>query len=245
MEPDREYIYWTFTAAAQSIAAFVALLLAGYALVHQLMAAAREEDETLEEVHRSLQETYHKRLVFLGWTTGIAIVGSLAVVYTNSMPFWGRPFLVAVIAAFDLTAIAAGLTFAVSIVNPRKYRTRASKELEEVQEKIKPTGKKEADSVFFHAFIELEKIVRDTLHSRDLYIPSRGVPRMSYSFRRMVDALYQNELISARLRDELLEVNKYRNLVFHGHVSEVDRAMLERVEIAKQHLAEELVAKNP
>ncbi len=45
-----DYIYWTFSAASQSIAALVALLLAGYALVHTLMEAAREKDDSLEEI---------------------------------------------------------------------------------------------------------------------------------------------------------------------------------------------------
>ena len=40
-----DYIYWTFSAAAQSISALVAFLLTGYALVHTIMESARERDD--------------------------------------------------------------------------------------------------------------------------------------------------------------------------------------------------------
>ena len=45
-----DYIYWTFSSAAQSVSAFAALLLTGYAIVHNLMDSVRERDDTLEEI---------------------------------------------------------------------------------------------------------------------------------------------------------------------------------------------------
>ena len=60
-----DYIYWTFSSAAQSISAFIAFLLVGYALVHNLMEAARDRDDTLEDLHMALRLSYHKRLTVL------------------------------------------------------------------------------------------------------------------------------------------------------------------------------------
>lgn len=65
-----DHIYWTFSAAAQSIAAFVAFLLTGYALVYTLMDAAREKDDTLEEIHTLLRKKYHAYLTLLTCVTG-------------------------------------------------------------------------------------------------------------------------------------------------------------------------------
>jgi uncharacterized protein YutE (UPF0331/DUF86 family) len=48
----------------------------------------------------------------------------------------------------------------------------------------------------------------------------------------MIDALYHNELIPPDLYTELQQLNKYRNLVFHGHVTQVDRAMIDRLKAA-------------
>lgn len=37
-----DYVYWTFSAASQSISAFVAFLLTGYALGHTLIISVRK-----------------------------------------------------------------------------------------------------------------------------------------------------------------------------------------------------------
>ena len=56
---------------------------------------------------------------------------------------------------------------------------------------------------------------------------------MSFSFRQMIDALYQNERISKNQRDLLLEVNKFRNLLFHGHIDKVDEGVLKTLQKVK------------
>lgn len=90
------------------------------------------------------------------------------------------------------------------------------------------TGQKfEPDHVFFREFVELEREIRDYLQAHNLYVPSRGVPRMSFSFRQMIEALYQNEQITPDLRDRLLAVSKTRNLLFHGHIKQVDEKVIE------------------
>lgn len=231
-----DFIYWTFSAAAQSIAAFVAFLLTGYALVHNLMESASERDDTLEEVHNALRSTYHSRLSALAWLTGAAIVLSLVVVYVNRPTAPAPWFALLVVAAVDLAAVVAGLYFVVSIVDPRKYQRAAEKAIEQA---IGPVARRSSSGDFFDAFLHLERLVREYLRDRDLYVPSRGVPRMSYSFRQMLEALRANEKIDGDFYRELLELNKYRNLVFHGHVSEVDGAMVSRTKAAAQRVAEQ------
>lgn len=223
-----DYIYWTFSAASQSIAAFVALLLAGYALVHTLMESARERDDTLEEVHTELRSTYHRRLRELALLTGTAVVLSLLIVYLNRPGDPPPPGALILVALIDLAAVAFGLGFVVSIVNPAKYQKAAEKVL---QDKTPPTGTsaKSNASEFFDAFLHLERLVRDFLRARDLYVPSRGAPRMSYSFRQMIEALRQNEVVDRALFNELLELNRYRNLVFHGHLDQAEAEMVRRV----------------
>jgi len=53
---DYENVYWTYSAAAQAIAAFVALLVAGYAVVLSMMESAAQADETLIEIHEELKK---------------------------------------------------------------------------------------------------------------------------------------------------------------------------------------------
>jgi hypothetical protein len=61
-------------------------------------------------------------------------------------------------------------------------------------------------------------------------VPQRAnSTRVSYSYRQMSDALLQKEKVERAVFNELLEIGKYRNLVFHGHVAEVRAGMLKRV----------------
>ncbi|HYF21514.1 MAG TPA: hypothetical protein VEA40_26875, partial [Ramlibacter sp.] len=139
------------------------------------------------------------------------------------------------VALVDLAAIAGGLLFVVFIVDPSKYQRAAAEELRHVKAAAASAEERRApeptapSNDFFTAFLHLERLVRDYLRRNELYVPSRGAPRMSYSFRQMVEALRANERIDAPFYDELLEINKYRNLVFHGHVTVVDQRMVNRV----------------
>lgn len=223
--PSVDFVYWTFSAAAQSISAFVAFLLTGYALVHTLMEGVRERDDTLEEVHAALRKSYHLQLTWLASLTGAAIILSLVLVYLNRPGAPVNAFFQAVVALVDVGAIAAGLYFVVSMVDPRKYERAAKKVIDERPE---PTIGTSPAAEFFEAFLRLERLVRDYLRAKDLYVPSRGAPKMSFSFRQMIDALRANEVVDGATYEDLLELNKYRNLVFHGHVSQVDARMLAR-----------------
>ncbi len=231
-----DYIYWTFSAAAQSIAAFGAFLLTGYALVHALMEAAREKDDSLEDIHAALRLTYHKRLTLLAWLTGSAVVLSLIVVYVNRSDVAVTGWFVAFVSIVNLAAIVGGLAFVVSVVDPRKYQKAAERVLEKA--KPEPALQKQPTPAadFFDAFLHLERLIRDYLRQHDLYVPSRGAPRMSYSFRQMVEALFQNEKIDRGFFEELTEINKYRNLVFHGHVDTADREMVAKVRAASARI---------
>jgi hypothetical protein len=231
-----DYIYWTFSAAAQSISAFVAFLLTGYALVHSLMETAREKDDSLEEVHGELRSTYYRHLRELALLTGAAVVLSLVVVYINRPGNPVSTLTIMLVAAIDLAAIVGGLAFVVSIINPKKYQKAAERVLEQSPESKTSEAETAPATQFFDAFLHLERLVREYLKARDLYVPSRGAPRMSYSFRQMTDALRQNEIIDRAFFTELLEINKYRNLVFHGHVDQVDPQMVGKVTNASRRI---------
>jgi uncharacterized protein YutE (UPF0331/DUF86 family) len=49
----------------------------------------------------------------------------------------------------------------------------------------------------------------------------------------MIDALYQNECISRELRDMLMEINKLRNLIFHGHMDRVNEGVMRSLQEAQ------------
>lgn len=229
---NNDHIYWTFSSAAQSISAFVAFLLTGYALVYTLMEAAREKDDTLEEIHSALRKTYHFRLTVLAWVTGAAILLSLVTVFENRRNFPYKIWLIGLTSAIDLVAVIGGLWFVVSIVNPGKYEKTAERVLKEKKSELKLSGEAASAGEFFKEFRYLERLIREYLREKDLYIPSRGVPGMSFPFQQMIEALLQNEKIDSAFFEELMEISRYRNLVFHGHVDTADRGMIDRVSAA-------------
>lgn len=233
---NNDFVFWTFSAASQSISAFVAFLLTGYALVHTLMESARERDDSLEEVHNQLKLAQHRWLTRLAHLTGAAIILSLVVVYLNRSNAAVSGWLQIFVAAIDLAAVVGGLWFVISIVDPRKYEKAAEKELKRELKAQIVSEQQTSSAEFFAAFLHLERLVREYLQSRDLYVPSRGAPRMSYSFRQMIEALLKNEKINQDFFADLMEINKYRNLVFHGHVDSASVSMVERVRAASRRM---------
>ena len=229
-----DYIFWTFSAAAQSISALIAFLLTGYTLVHTLMEAGRGRDDSLEEVHVELKRQYHQRLTLLVWLTGFAIITSLLIVYFNRSNAPAATWAILLVSLIDLAAIVFGVMFVLSIVDPAKYQKAAKQALQQAPGNVRSKTAPAAD--FFEKFIHLERVIRDYLRKQNLYIPSRGSPQMSYSFRQMIEALFHNERINHNLFSELLEISKYRNLVFHGHVSSVEEAMLQRIQSATDEI---------
>jgi hypothetical protein len=231
-----DHIYWTFSAAAQCISAFIAFLLAGYALVYTLTDAAKEKDDSLDEIYFDLRLSYHRRLTFLVFITGCAIIFSLATVYFNQTDLFIPGLVIIVVSIFDLIAVVGGLVFVVSIVDPRKYEKAAKKAFNKVRPAIEGSAVAVPTLEFFEVFVHLEKIIRDVLKKKDSYIPSLSAPRMSFSFRKMVEMLYQNEIIDSQFYDELLEISRYRNLVFHGHINNINGDMLRRVHAAVRRM---------
>ena len=233
---ESDYIYWTFSSAAQAISAFIALLLAGYALVHNLMETALDRDDTLDEIHTSLRLSYHKRLIILAWLTGSAVVLSLVVVYFTRVDDPVSGWILLFVGVIDFLAVISGVAFVVSIVDPKKYQKIAEKALEHdrvvASEVLQATPAVE----FFVAFQRLERQIGRYIKDKDVYIPSRGTTRMPHSFNQMINALLQNDLIDSEFRNELVEINRYRNLVFHGQVRNINEKLVQRVRAATEKL---------
>jgi hypothetical protein len=225
--------YWLFSSAAQSIAALVAFLLAGIALAFSMMDRLAEQDETLQEVVEALKRKQHKQLTALAIATGAAILLSLFALYLNPCSTGLRSVVRFIAVLFDVGAVVGSIAFVAAIVRPSKYSIAAKKEYDATRKTLEAVPGQEPSSMFFREFIDLEQDIRSYLQDSQLYVPSRGVPRMSFSFRQMIDALYQNERISRNARDLLLEVNKFRNLLFHGHMDQVDEGVLKALQKAK------------
>lgn len=236
MEPQN--IYWLFSSSAQAIATFIAFLLTGYALVLQMMDSVREQDETLQPIHNALKQSYYNQIVTLAILTGVSILFSLGMTYLNGLGISWIGWLVLTGFLLNAVVIAGAIWFVTRIIDPNRYGKKATSLLQAEEEKLPQRGEATTRPEFIDTFIELEKMIRDFLKKRKMYEPSVGKPRMSFSFRQMVDALWRAEVIKFTLRSELLEINDVRNLVFHGHREEVDSNFTQRVRKVHEELRE-------
>jgi hypothetical protein len=222
-----ESIYWLFSSAAQSIAGLIGFLMAGVALAFSMMDRLADEDDTLREVIHALKTRYHRDMSALSLATGLAITTSLLVLYVNPSSAWLRLSTLTLAAILDFSVICGAIFFVISVASPARYTRAAQGEYQQTIKEISGGKKREPDHVFFREFVELEREIRDYLTKHDLCFPNQGVTRISFSFRQMIQALYQSERISPRLRDKFLAVSKARNLLFHGHIEEVDEKVID------------------
>tara|TARA_R110002050_G_scaffold172311_1_gene304587 strand:+ start:2137 stop:2862 length:726 start_codon:yes stop_codon:yes gene_type:complete len=227
-----ENIYWLFSSSAQSVSAFIALLITGFAFVQTIMDGLQQKDETLEEIHNKLKKEYYTKIILLSIATGLAIILSLLMVFLNGYCFRNKTLLLIFTALLNVIAIGGGIMFVIYIINPNRYKKVAEKLIEADKTEFSQTGNEVDQMTFTKEFISLEKLIREKLISKKLYVPYGDSPKMVYSFRQMIQALFQNELIDRQNYDDLLQINKFRNLVFHGHVNSVDKGMVDRVQSA-------------
>lgn len=229
---DQQNVYWIFSSSAQSVSAFIAFLLTGYAFVHAVMEGVQQRDDSLIEVHHALRQQYYSRVRWLSLITGAAIVASLMMVYLNGVSVPWKPGLAVITAGLNLLAIVGGLLFVLSIIDPDKYKKTAAKL---VAEEKPPTrlGPTVTDAAFFDEFVRLERLIRSVIEDRQIVTrPDRRVA----SFRDMIESLYRHEVIPRDLYNKLLETSKFRNLVFHGQVHQVDEAMVDHLRLVREQL---------
>lgn len=237
---DAQNVYWMFSAAAQAIGAFVAFILAAYALVQGMMDAAAEADETLVEIHEALKAKYHRQMSALVIVTAAAIVACLAVVYLNGYELSWLPKFAVLAALLVVASIVGAVLFVIMIIDPRKYRKTAQKLAVEVRPAA-TTSEPAPRAEFFVKFVDLERMLRELWERRaggERLSRRQGPP----GFREMVETLVLAEALPPSLRDLLLNVSRYRNLVFHGQVREIDPHVLQELDHAHREISQLLNA---
>ena len=218
-------LYWFFSSSAQSIAAFLALLLTGFALILNLMDAAVRRDETLEEIHASLRRRHYRGVIFTSALLMGAALMSLAAVAFRA---WGVVLPDTVYFAvfvLVLVALAAGTTFVLWIVDPTKYEKAARRLLNEQQHRGEVIPEADVAS-FMKTFIAIEGRLRWLADRAGLLRGPRGAARFP-SFPDIIEVLQRMKYVDASLTNRLHLLSKYRNLVAHGEVTVVDRRMLD------------------
>ena len=221
-----EKYYWLYSSSSQSIAAFVAFLLTGYALVLNLLENVQKNDSTLIEILDSLKIKYFKRLKWISVITGLAIVLNLLCILLNDKEFQFKIFFTIGTLSLTVLSVGLGLGFVINIINPDRYKITAKKLLEEFSEEKETID----ESVFIKEFINLETKIREILRHKDLYVSNGRNVSVNFSVRQMITSLYDNNIINRYEYEKLLNLNKYRNLVFHGHETKVYKSIMNDIQ---------------
>jgi hypothetical protein len=227
-----ENIYWLFSSSAQAIATFVAFLLAGYTLVHAMMDSVQQRDDTLEEIHSALIRQYYKQIKWLAILTGVAVLGSLTMLYLNGFEWPYKDIVVAIAAALDIAAIGWGIAFVIRIIDPDKYTNAARRLIEQDAQAMDLAGKQEDSEDFFTLFERLEAAMRNALGQVQIPDATADRGRRDSSYRQMLMALHQNSLIDRSLFRTLMQIGRYRNLAYYGRLRSVDKAIVDQTRAA-------------
>jgi hypothetical protein len=230
-------MFYFFSASAQSIATFVAFLLMGYTLVLSIMDKFEEKDETLGEIHHSLKIGYYDKIRDLSILTGSAIIFNLLMIFSHKIEFPLKYQIITGTILLDVASVVLGISFVTVIINPNKYKKIAEQIIESKTDGFRITGEKVNKADFFVKFVELEILVRNLLDSVSAKMTATQ-QKPFLGFRQMSEILLYNELIGQDLYGKLLEVSRYRNLVFHGHLEEVDAGMVKMLEECLQQVGD-------
>lgn len=224
-------VYWLFSSAAQSIAALIGFLAAGFTFAHERLDRQVEKDETLEEINERIKFEYYKRLSSLLKTTGFSIGCSLLAVFLNGYDLGALGLLIKwFVAILNLFTLLLGIRFVVYIIDPKKVK-KVAEELIKEDRSIAPS--QEPTTVtggqFITRFIELERLIRNFVHQNITNINDYGPVRGHEPLGRLITYLLRAEIINKEHAEILREISKVRNLAVHGEVPEVSAELLAKV----------------
>lgn len=231
---DSGNVYWTFSSAAQSVAAFIGLLVAGYALTLNIMESELKRDDTLIDIHNALKRDYFRYFVILAVIAALSILSCLLVLYFHKV----NPFInicaERMAALFTGISIVGGVFFVIIIINPLKYENK----IKVMSEEVKPKGKGDRNNKndFINEFIELEKDIR-AIYDKYVVSPRKNIEGKSVGLREMIEQLSAINKIGFGLYQELIIINRYRNLIVHGHVEDVDSHIVRNLKTLRKEIA--------
>jgi prepilin signal peptidase PulO-like enzyme (type II secretory pathway) len=221
---DSDNIYWYFSTSAQSIAAFIGFLTAGFYFVQDKYDILRSSDETLEPIIKEIKHNNFVKLKVLCLLTGASIIFSIALVLLNkyTIPYFT---VYVVIASFvNLITIVWAISFIISIINPDKIERTATKLIKENEDlNAKDTSSSMKIGEFLEKFIKLENLVRNSFSRLGYELQLGKSDKPPTRLHDQFNLLLQLELIDLQTLSDLNELNRIRNLAAHGQIDRVDQ----------------------
>lgn len=239
-ESDLNNVYYIFSTSAQTLAALVGFVLTVYIFNHQNLRTTLENDESLVGiVDREIEKNY--RIVsYLSIYTAFILISDLLMLQLNNVEGWVYKVpTYTVVALLNVGGILGTFSTALYILKPYSLEERARSILNEKSEDIEVEDESYVSrGEFIEKFIDLEKKVVAYTEERLKYKQMPNQQRRMPMNKRF-ELLYTDEKISRGTLNDLFEINKYRNLLVHGHIEKVGKSQFERL----NHILNELEQK--
>jgi len=220
---DLNNVYYIFSTGAQTIAGLVGFVLAAYTFNHQFMWNVRENDDGKAEIIDEAIRQYYKYIMLLSVSTGVTLIADLFVLQFNAIiTTVMKSWVYVIVGSMNVTIIIAAFLIALYIIRPINIEEWAQRMLEKLNEENVIIDSTVGIGQFIKKFSQLEQVCRD-------YLYKNNDNPQSPSMMAMAKKLYQRANIGDDVYQEFKEVSKYRNLVVHGHVSQVDQEMYSRL----------------
>lgn len=234
-------LYWLFSATSQSIATFFAFLLAGYGFFNSNLNEIRTEDETLDEIIEEEKKIIFKYISILSIIVGVSLLLNLTMIFVNGIEIYIKSFLFLATFLLSIITIIFGVIIIIIIISPNKNKRIAGKLIY----RNKDYGQNKilkGQAEFINNFIELEKILRNYAESHDLSI--YGMSRKVQSLFKIIQVLHYKEVITNKEYEQLIEINKYRNLIVHGQLENASEKMINLLNSTLQDIKLKIVYSN-
>jgi len=238
-------IYWLFSSSAQAIAAFIGFLTAGFYFVLDKMDDQVDIDPTLDEINEDIKRSHFKKVKILCVLTGLSIIFSLALTFTNGFDYGLKTLFIVIISLLNVSTITWAIVFVINIIDPDNISKTAKKLIKENKDLFLFQENKDeniSDSIkigdFIEKFVILEKIVREMDSRFELAYFLRDKYKNFTPLNELFRIMFQKELIDNQTLRDLHEVNKVRNLAAHGQIDRVDKRINDMLESLTHRLNE-------
>lgn len=219
----KDNIFWLFSSSAQSIAAFIGFITAGFYFVLSKIDSNPNQDNTLDEILLELKKKHFQKLKILCILTGFSIVLSLFMLYLNNCHIRFLNVYVILVFILNILTIGWAIYFVIDIINPDNIEKTANKLIKENKDINLPD---QVNSIkigqFLEKFIKLENFVRGAFKKLGLVEIQEEKGKSYLKLSDIFILLFQMGYITLETLSDLNEVNKIRNLAAHGQIDKID-----------------------
>lgn len=239
---DRNALDWLFSTAPQAIAAFVGLIFAGVSFILGKIDDKIKEDPTLTEIYETIKIEMHVGLKKLLSITLISILLDFIFLFINPIGsdsefvIDNKPRCIIVPAIlllfFNIYVISEAINYIKEIMDPQYFKKTVDSLLREYHDS-NPLHNTVSVGKFMEDFIKLEKTIKTKYNN---YIRTVGEENNNYrperrliTVRDFAQKLNELQLINREVFLALMDLNRFRNLVAHGEIEQIEKDIDDRL----------------